>query len=142
MMDRRPAPGRCDRYNILLTFCNLQTSRLVSSLPSLISPKTGAIWTTFSDERSAPCFLFIHLNSFCAAFIYSIAQPSTHTHTDTLTLHQSISHVTFVLLKGNMMRPIDHHVVNHSRFAAAVSCISPTFLWTLYFHFTHTQSLI
>lgn len=45
-----------------------------------------------------------------------------HTHKSISSI--SSSHLPFLLLKGNMMRLIDHHVVNHSKFVVAFSYIS------------------
>jgi len=53
-----------------------------------------------------------------------------HTLNSTLHLKQPISYLPFMLLKGNMMRLIDHHVVNHSKFVVAFFCISVSSLWT------------
>lgn len=66
--------------------------------------------------------LFMHSYSF---HLQQFSATHMHTHKcSTLHLKHPIFHLPFLLLKGNMMRLIDHYVVNHSKFVVAFSCIS------------------
>lgn len=81
---------------------------------------------TFSAERSAPSSAFPLHTLICLLHCLHLQYcTTTHMHAHFGTQSQRpIFYLPFQLLKGNMMRLIDHRVVNHSKFVAAFSYIS------------------
>lgn len=81
---------------------------------------------TFSAERSAPSSAFPLHTLICLLHCLHLQYcTTTHMHAHFGTQSQRpIFYLPFLLLKGNMMRLIDHRVVNHSKFVAAFSYIS------------------
>ena len=100
----------------------------VYRVPLWLAGKLELFGRPFQPKGPTSCCLFLRPDCFSTAFICSSVKPHTHknTHTwnPTLNLKQPVSRLPFLLLKGNMMRLIDHHVVNHSKFVVVFSYIS------------------